>query len=131
LIAMVLLASCQANQSGLYDEVSQMAGFDKIGKPELIQYGKEEGFFKPIMTYGIFKVDSHDFEKLLSSIMKNEKFKAGSYYLNIELDDYMRKNNLDILNISRSEITQNKYTNTYRIYLLSDRQTFVICKINH
>jgi hypothetical protein len=61
--------------------------------------------------------------------LTNERFNEGKYYLNIELDDYLNQNNLDI--ISKSSITENQYDKTYRVYLLSDRKTFAICKVNH
>jgi len=108
-----------------------MAEFNGIVEPTLIQGGKEKGFLEPLMTYGIFKFDSLDFKKLQQSIMDSEKFISGNYYLNIELDDYLLKNKLEILNMANSIITENKYDNTYHVYLLSDKNTVAICKVNH
>jgi hypothetical protein len=108
-----------------------MAEFDKVYEPTLIQSGKDSGFLEPLMEFGIFRVDSTAFGILENTIVTSERFKEGSYYLNVELDDYLLKNNLDILNMSKSSITENKYDKTYHLYLLSDRKTFAICKVNH
>jgi len=108
-----------------------MAEFDRVYKLTLIKSGKESGFLEPMMEYSLFKIDSLAFQNLENSIITSEKFKEGSYYLNIELDDYLYQNNLDILNMSKSSITENHYDKTYYLYLLSDRKSFAICKINH
>ena len=42
----------------------------------------------------------------------------------------IQNKNLDILNMSKSLITKNKYDNNYYLYLLSDRKTIAVCKIN-
>ena len=131
ILAAFLLVSCQTKHTKLFDDVSQMAEFDRVYQPTLIQSGKENGFLEPLMQYGIYRIDSMAFEKLENSIVTNERFKEGSYYLNIELDDFLLHNNIDILNMSKSSITENQYEKTYYFYLLSDRKTFVICKVNH
>ncbi len=131
ILIFVSLLSCQVEQSKLFDDVNQMAKFEGFGEPTLIQHGKESGFLMPLMTYGIFSVDTSSFQNLLNSIRKNEKFKSGSYYLNLELDDFIRRNNLEILNMANCLITQNKYDKSYHGYLLSDNKTVVICEINH
>jgi hypothetical protein len=130
LLFIVLLVSCQSGQSKLFDEVNKMARFDGIREPTLIQYGEEEGFLEPMMSYGIYKVDSLDFKKLRNKILENDKFKKGIYYLNIELNDYIFGNKLEIINMPNSLIYENKFDRTYRVFLLSDKTTFVICKIN-
>jgi hypothetical protein len=129
--AIVFLFSCQPSQNRLFEDVNKIAEFDGMDEPTLIQYGKEKGFWEPLMTYGIFKLDSLDFKNYQESIMNNKKFKSGSYYLNIELDDYILSNKLEILNIENSMITENEYDKTYHVYLLSDRNTVAICKVNH
>ncbi len=126
----LLFASCQSDPE-LFDEVNKMAEFDKVFNPTLIQYGKESGFIEPMMEYGIFEIDTVAFRSLQNSIQTSERFTEGKYYLNIELDDYIQKNNLEILNISKSSISENHYDKTYYLYLLSDRKTFSICKVNH
>ncbi len=130
-LAAFSLFGCQTEQTKLFDDVNQMAEFDRVYEPTLIKSGKESGFLEPLMEYGIFRIDSTAFETLESSIVTSERFKPGSYYLNIELDDYLYRNNLDIMNISKSSITENEYDKTYHLYLLSDRKTFAICKVNH
>jgi len=130
LITIVFMVACQFKQSSLFDEVNRLAEFEGVGEPTLIQYGEEDGYREPIMAYAIYKVDAHDFINMENSMMQNENFEAGSYYLNIELNEYLQKNHLKILNMSNSQITQNKYERIYYVYLLSDRQTFVICKVN-
>jgi hypothetical protein len=124
----VLLVSCQTD-TGLFDDVNEMAEFERVYNPTLIQSGKESGFLEPMMEYSLFSIDSLAFQNLENSILTNERFNEGKYYLNIELDDYLNQNNLDI--ISKSSITENQYDKTYRVYLLSDRKTFAICKVNH
>lgn len=125
-----MFVGCQA-EIDLFDDVNKLAEFDKVYKPTLIKSGKESGFLEPMMEYSLFSIDSLAFQNLENSIMISERFKEGSYYLNIELDDYLYQNNLEILNMSKSSITENKYYKTYYLYLLSDRKTFAICKINH
>lgn len=129
IIFFILFVSCQSD-SELFSEVSKMAEFDKILNPTLIQYGKENGFFEPMMEYSIFEIDTVAFQSMENSIQTSERFTKGKYYLNIELDDYIHKNNLEILNISKSSISENNYDKTYYLYLLSDRKTFSICKVN-
>ncbi|QSE97224.1 hypothetical protein [Fulvivirga lutea] len=126
-----LLCSCQQEPSKLFDDVYQIAEFDRVYEPTLIHSGKESGFLEPLMQFGIFRIDSISFENLENSIVKSERFTEGSYYLNIELDNYLSENNLDILNMSKSSITENHFDKTYHLYLLSDRKTFAICKVNH
>lgn len=131
IFAIGLLVSCQQDPVRLFEDINQIAGFVRVDEPILIQTGKEKGFLEPLMTYGIFKFDSLNFKNLQESIMNSEKFKPGRYYLNIELDDYLLNNNLEIINMSKSLITENKFDKTYHIYLLSDMNTFAICKVNH
>lgn len=128
ILATLLFVSCQTDTE-LFDDVNEMAEFDRVYNPTLIQSGKESGFLEPMMEYCLFKIDSLAFQNLENSIATNERFKEGSYYLNNELDDYLYQNNLDIL--SKSSITENQYDKTYQFYLLSDRKTFAICKVNH
>ncbi|MGB1248552.1 MAG: hypothetical protein ACPG4Z_06670, partial [Chitinophagales bacterium] len=89
----------------------------------------ESGFLEYLMEYSLFRIDSLDFQNLENSILTSERFNEGKYYLNTELDNYLNKNNLEI--ISTFSITEKQYDKTYYIYLLSDRKTFAICKINH
>ena len=126
-----LLFSCQTEPARLFDDVNQIAEFNIVPKPSLIQSGKESGFLEPLMQYGIFRIDSMTFKILENSIESSERFNEGSYYLNIELDDYLSQNNLNILNMYKSSITENQFDKTYYLYLLSDRKTFAICKVNH
>ncbi|AKQ45029.1 hypothetical protein TH63_04315 [Rufibacter radiotolerans] len=129
LLAALLFVSCQTD-SELFDDVNEMAEFDRVYKPTLIQSGKESRFLEPMMEYSLFTIDSLAFRNLENSIVTSDRFKKGTYYLNIELDDYLYRNNLDILNMAKSSITENKYEKTYHLYLLSDRKTFAICKVN-
>ncbi|RUA31883.1 MAG: hypothetical protein DSY77_12355 [Bacteroidetes bacterium] len=131
ILAAFLLFSCQTEHTRLFDDVIQMAEFDRDYKPTLIQLGIENGLLEPLMQYGVYRIDSIAFEQLENSIESNERFKEGRYYLNIELDDFLLHNKLVILNMSHSLIAENNYDNTYYFYLLSDRKTFVICKVNH
>jgi len=131
LIVIALLAgSCQSN-SDLFDDITNMVEFEETYSPTLIQAGTEDGFLEPVMEYNLYKIDSTSFTNLKNSILTNHKFKEGKYYLNIELDDYLQKNKLDILNMSKSLFSENHYDRTYHLYLLSDRKTFAICKLNH
>lgn len=130
ILTIFLFVSCQTD-TGLFDDVNEMAVFDRVYKPTLIQSGKEIGFFEPMMEYSLFRIDSLAFQNLENSILTSDKFKEGRYYLNIELNDYIYNNDLNILNMSKSLITENHYVNTYYIYLLSDRKTFAVCKVNH
>ncbi|QQX76391.1 MULTISPECIES: hypothetical protein [Aequorivita] len=127
----LLFVGCQRDTQ-LFDEVLAMAEFDSnYHNITLIQSGKDRGFLKPMMEYLFYNVDSLAFQNLEKAIMTSEKFKEGNYYLNIELDDYLYQNKLDILNMSNSSITENKFDKTYYVYLLSDRKTFAVCKVNH
>lgn len=131
LLFVFLLFSCQQEPSELFDDVNQLAEFNRVYQPTLIQSGIESGFLEPLMQFGIFRIDSISFENLENSIVTSEKFTEGCYYLNIELDNYLGQNNLEILNMSKSSITENHFDKTYHLYLLSDRRTFAICKVNH
>ena len=124
------IISCRTD-SKLFDEINEIADFNRVYEPTLIQSGKENGFIEPIIEYSLYRINSMDFQNLENSIITNERFEEAKYYLNIELDDYLHQNNLDILNMSKSSISENQYDKTYRLYLLSDRQTFAICKVNH
>ena len=128
ILATLLFVSCQTDTE-LFNDVNKMAEFDRVYNPTLIQSGKESGFLEPMMEYSLFRIDSLAFLNLENSIITNERFKEGSYYLNNELDDYLYQNNLDVL--SKFSITENQYDKTYQFYLLSDRKTFAICKVNH
>jgi hypothetical protein len=124
------MVSCQTDNE-LFDDVYKMSEFHEIYKPTMIHSGKESGFLEPLMEYSLFRIDTLTFQNLENSIMTSEKFKEGNYYLNIELDDYLNQNNLDIVNMSKSSIFENRFDKTYYLYLLSDRKTFAVCKINH
>ncbi len=126
----LLFISCQTDTQ-LLDELHAMAGIKSAFKSKLIKSGKENGFLKPMMEYSIYSIDSLAFQKLEKAIMTSEKFKEGIYYLNNELDDYLYRNKLDILNMSNSSITENRYDNSHYLYLLSDRKTFAVLKVNH
>ena len=130
LVLLLVLLSCN-RETSLFDEVNQLAQFDRVYNPILIKKGEESGFLEPMMEYGIFKIDSLAFNTLEHSILTNDSFKQGRYYLNIELDDYLHLNNLDILNMPKSAITENQYDRTYQLFLLSDRKTFVVVKVNY
>jgi len=129
-VVTLIFISCQTDTE-LYEDIVEMAEFDEIYKTTLIQSGKENGFLKPMAEYSLYRIDSIDFKYLESSILTNDRFRKGTFYFNIELNDYIYNNALDILNMSKSLITENKYDNTYYLYLLSDRKTFAICKVNH
>ena len=129
ILTILLFVSCQTDTE-LFDDVNEMAEFDRVYKPILIQSGKEHGFLEPMMEYSIFRIDSSEFQNLENFILTNYKFKEGTYYLNTELNDYIYNNDLDILNMSKSLITENKFDKNYYIYLMSDRKTFAVCKIN-
>ena len=79
----------------------------------MIQKGEEGVFLESMMEYAFFKIDSLAFDALEHDIITNDNFKQGRYYLNIELDDYLHLNNLDILNMPKSAITENQYDKTY------------------
>ena len=130
IVIMFLFVSCQTDTK-LFDDVSEMAVFDRVYKPTLIQSGTESGFLEPMMEYSLFRIDTLAFQNLENSILTSDKFKEGSFYLNIELNDYIYNNDLDILNMTKSLITENQYDKTYYLYLLSDRKTFAVCKVNH
>ena len=125
-----LFISCETNTK-LFDDVSEIAEFDNVYKPTLIQSGKERGFPEFIAEYGLFKIDSLEFQNLEHSILTNDKFKEGTFYFNIELNDYIYNNGLEILNMSKSLITENQFDKIYYLYLLSDRNTFIVCKVNY
>jgi hypothetical protein len=129
-VAILSFVSCKTDTE-LFDDVNEMAQFDKVYKPTLIQSGKENGFLEPMAEYSLFRIDSLDFRKLENSILTNDRFKKGSFHFNIELNDYIYNNDLEIINMSKSLITENEYDKTYYLYLLSDRETFAVCKVNH
>lgn len=134
---LLVFGNCQTNTQ-LFDDITKMAQLDRVYKPTLIQSGKEDAFeniflnfiTKPMMEYNIFRINSLEFQNLEKAILKNDKFKEGSFYFNIELNDYIYNNDLGIINMSKSFITNNKYQTNYYIYLLSDRKTFAVCKVN-
>lgn len=129
ILATTLFVSCQT-KTELFDDVNEMAEFDRDYKLTLIQSGKESGFLEPMAEYILFTVDTSDFQSLKNSVLTNDKFKEGTFYFNIELNDYIYENDLDIINMSKSLITENKYDKVYYLYLLSDRKTIAVCKVN-
>ncbi|SRX76527.1 hypothetical protein [Aequorivita antarctica] len=130
IVAILSFVSCKTDTE-LFDEVNEMAQFDKVYKPTLIQSGKESGFLEPMAEYSLFRIDSLDFRNLENSILANDRFKEGSFYFNIELNDFIYNNDLEIVNMSKSLITENEYDKIYYLYLLSDRETFAVYKVNH
>lgn len=130
IVALLSFVSCQTDTE-LFDDVNKTVQFDRVYNPTLIQSGEESAFLEPLMEYSIFRIDSLEFQSLENSILKNDMFKEGTYYLNIELNDYIYNNDLEILNMTKSLITDNQYDSSYSLYLLSDRKTFVIIKVNH
>lgn len=108
-----------------------MAEFNRGYELTLVQSGKESGFLEPMAEYSIFTLDTLDFRILENSVLTNDKFKEGTFYFNIELNEYIYENDLDIINMAKSLITVNKYDKIYYLYLLSDRKTIAICKINY
>jgi len=130
LILTILFISCQTDTE-LFNEVNKIAEFNGVYEPILIESGKEDGFFDNMMEYNILKIDTLSFRNLQNSIDTSDKFDKGKYYLNIGLDDYINRNGLDILNMSKSLVTENQFDKSYNLYLMSDRKTLVICKINH
>ncbi len=130
ILATILFVSCQTDTE-LFDDVYELAEFKRAYKLDLIQSGAESGFLEPIAEYSLFRIDSLEFQNLENSISTNDKFKEGTFYFNIELNDYIFNNDLDILNMSKSLITENIHDKTYYLYLLSDRKTFAVCKVNH
>ena len=130
IVALLSFVSCQTGTE-LFDDVNKTVQFDRVYNPTLIQSGEESAFLEPLMEYSIFRIDSLEFQSLENSILKNDMFKEGTYYLNIELNDYIYNNDLEILNMTKSLITDNQYDSSYSLYLLSDRKTFVIIKVNH
>ena len=130
MVATLFFISCQTDTE-LYEDITEMAEFNGVYKTTLIQSGKESGFLEPMSEYSLYRIDSLDFENLESAILRNERFREGSFYFNIELNDYIYNNALDIINMSNSSITENRYDNTYYLYLLSDRKTFAVVKVNH
>ncbi len=130
LSAALLFFSCQT-ETELFDDVNEMAELDRVYKPISIQSGKVSGLLFPSNEYNIYTIDSLAFQNLENSIYTSDKFKEGTFYFNLELNDYLYQNKLEILNMSKSLITKNKYDKTYYLYLLSDRKTFAVCKVNH
>ena len=129
ILAAILFVSCQT-KTELFDDVNEIAEFDRDYELTLIQSGKESGFLEPMMEYSLFTVDTSDFRRLENSVLTNDKFKKGTFYLNNDLNDYIYENDLDIINMSKSLITENKYDKVYYLYLLSDRKTIAVCKVN-
>lgn len=129
MLATILFVSCQTDTE-LFDDVNEMAEFDRDYQPTLIQSGKDSGFLEPIAKYSIFMLNSLDFRNLENSVLTNDRFEEGTFYFNIELNDYIFENDLDIINMSKSLITENKYDKIYYLYLLSDRKTIAVCKVN-
>ena len=128
IVVTMLFVSCKT-ETELFDDIKEFAEFDSEYNLTLIQSGEESGFIEPLMEYSLFALDSAEFRNLENSVLTNAKFKEGQFYLNIELHDYIYENNLDITNMSKSLITENKYDNNYYLYLLSDRKTIAVCKI--
>ncbi len=60
ILTILLFVSCQTDTE-LFDDVNEMAEFDRVYKPILIQSGKEHGFLEPMMEYSIFRIDSSEF----------------------------------------------------------------------
>jgi hypothetical protein len=114
----------------LFDDVNEIAEFDRDYELTLIQSGKESGFLEPMAKYSLFTVDTSDFRRLENSVLTNDKFKEGTFYLNNDLNDYIYENDLDIINMSKSLITENKYDKVHYLFLLSDRKTIAVCKVN-
>ena len=129
ILTATLFVSCQT-KTELFDDVNEIAEFDRDYELTLIQSGKESGFLEPITKYSLFTVDTSDFRRLENSVLTNDKFKKGTFYLNNDLNDYIYENELDIINMSKSLITENKYDKVYYLYLLSDRKTIAVCKVN-
>ena len=129
ILTATLFVSCQT-KTELFDDVNEIAEFDRDYELTLIQSGKESGFLEPMAKYSLFMVDTSDFRRLENSVLTNDKFKEGTFYLNNDLNDYIYENDLDIINMSKSLITENKYDKVYYLYLLSDRKTIAVCKVN-
>lgn len=127
----ILCCACARGQSNLMNEVQNLTEIEIHGKFHLIKSGVESGHIKTLMRYEIYSVDSLDFKRLLFLTKNNQNFKEGRYYLNLELDSYCRNNNLEVLNLSNSMVSQNEYDRCYFIYLFSDYRTFAICKVNN
>ena len=125
-----ILSSCNT-ENELFEDVSRMADFQKNYTVKMLQSGEESSFIEPLMEYAIFAVDSSEFDLLEESIKRNDKFNEGIYYLHGDTDDYLYQNDLDILNMSNCEITENKHDKTYHVYLLSDEKRFIVIKRNH
>lgn len=96
IVTLLSIVSCQTDTE-LFDDVNKTVQFDRVYKPTLIQSGEESAFLEPLMEYSIFRIDSLEFQSLENSILKNDMFKEGSYYLNIELNEYIYNNDLEIL----------------------------------
>lgn len=129
ILASLLFISCQT-ETELFDDVNKITEFDRDYELTLIKSGKESGFLEPMAEYSLFTVDTSDFRSLENSVMTNYNFKEGTFYFNIELKDYIYENDLYIINMAQSLITENKYDKVYYLYLLSDRKTIAICKVN-
>jgi hypothetical protein len=129
ILTATLFVSCQT-KTELFDDVNEIAEFDRDYELTLIQSGKESGFLEPMAKYSLFMVDTSDFRRLENSVLTNDKFKEGTFYLNNDLNDYIYENDLDIINMSKSLITENKYDKVYYLFLLSDRKTIAVCKVN-
>lgn len=129
ILASLLFISCQT-ETELFDDVNKIAEFDRDYELTLIKSGKESGFLEPMAEYSLFTVDTSDFRSLENSVLTNDNFKEGTFYFNIELKDYIYENDLYIINMAQSLITDNKYDKVYYLYLLSDRKTIAICKVN-
>jgi hypothetical protein len=79
ILATTLFVSCQT-ETELFDDVNEMAEFDRNYELTLIQSGKESGFFEPIAEYSLFTLDTLDFRSLENSVLTNERFKEGTFY---------------------------------------------------
>lgn len=128
ILVTTIFVSCQT-ETELFNDVNEMAEFGRDYELTLIQSGKESGFLEPMAEYSLFEMDTSDFRSLENSVLTNDRFKEGTFYFNIELNDYIYENDLDIINMSKSLITKNKYDKIYYLYLLSDRKTIAVCKV--
>lgn len=127
----MIFLSCQTEYE-LFDEVNQIAEIDTRYNLTSIKSGIEGSFLAPLNEYSIYKLDSNEFENLKHFIVTSEKFEQDNYYMNMILNDYIFRNNLEILNMSKSVIRKKGHPKTrYYVYLLSDRRTITICKTHH
>ena len=76
ILATLSFVSCQTDTE-LFDDVNEMAEFDRVYKLTLIQSGEESGFLEPIAEYSLFRIDSLDFRNLENSILTNDRFKKA------------------------------------------------------